>query len=436
MPGDSPAQIGRRIRALRKQRGLSQRDVADPAITTSYLSLIESGQRLPSREILEHIAARLETEPQEILTGHSPALEAEMELVLQEIRRELQRGELPEAEKKLKETDRQAKRHGLKRVQAISVTLRGLLREQQDDLEEALDLFQYAQRLWDEYGAAHLKFEAIAGEARCELRFGKARDAVYILNSYLMELESSGVLDPTAQMRVYSALVPAYNLVGLPREAASAAEQAMKLANQVEEPEQIACMNMNVARTLLNQGRYEDALDAVRKAEQLFVSLDWPLGAARALINRGIVEFEKKNLDDAREAYESALLKLQTVSGSEINQAAVLNELGRIHRIGNDVPKATETLASARELMGDERSIFLGFNQRETGRCLVDEDAETAVSEYYSALETYRLLGAREEFATTALELARELRTLGRVEESLQIFESGLEITLESEPVV
>lgn len=61
-------ELGARIVALRKQRGLTQEKLAWEAGLSSkgYLSRIESGERLPSLEVLESLASRLEVEVRDL----------------------------------------------------------------------------------------------------------------------------------------------------------------------------------------------------------------------------------------------------------------------------------------------------------------------------------------------------------------------------------
>jgi len=53
--------LGEKIRELRKQRGITQKDLAGEKITRNMLSLIESGNASPSVSTLIYIAERLET---------------------------------------------------------------------------------------------------------------------------------------------------------------------------------------------------------------------------------------------------------------------------------------------------------------------------------------------------------------------------------------
>ncbi len=52
------ASLGRRIRAIRMERGLTQADLAGP-YSRAYISLLEAGGIEPSSRALETLAARL-----------------------------------------------------------------------------------------------------------------------------------------------------------------------------------------------------------------------------------------------------------------------------------------------------------------------------------------------------------------------------------------
>lgn len=58
---NSDKKLGEKIRELRKQRGITQKDLAGDKITRNMLSLIESGNASPSVSTLLYIAERLET---------------------------------------------------------------------------------------------------------------------------------------------------------------------------------------------------------------------------------------------------------------------------------------------------------------------------------------------------------------------------------------
>ena len=97
--------LGRRIASLRQERGLTQERLAWEAGLDSkgYLSRIESGQRLPSLDLLDRLARRLDVEPRDLLLfpEHDPVAAA-----MERIRRAG-----PEAAKLLEASDGGTKEH-------------------------------------------------------------------------------------------------------------------------------------------------------------------------------------------------------------------------------------------------------------------------------------------------------------------------------------
>ena len=61
--------IGERIYQLRKDRGLSQRQLSEPGVTPSYISRIEKGDRLPSVRTLRRLAPKLGVSVEFLETG-------------------------------------------------------------------------------------------------------------------------------------------------------------------------------------------------------------------------------------------------------------------------------------------------------------------------------------------------------------------------------
>jgi len=65
--------VGVRIRRLRGERGLSQRELAEPGLSYAYLSRIEAGQRVPSEKALRKLAAKLGVTPLYLELGSDDA---------------------------------------------------------------------------------------------------------------------------------------------------------------------------------------------------------------------------------------------------------------------------------------------------------------------------------------------------------------------------
>jgi transcriptional regulator with XRE-family HTH domain len=77
------ATLGQRLRVLRREQGLSQSDLAGDLVSPSYVSLIESGQRSPEREVLEGLARRLGCSVLYLESGIAPEEITRQQLKLQ-----------------------------------------------------------------------------------------------------------------------------------------------------------------------------------------------------------------------------------------------------------------------------------------------------------------------------------------------------------------
>jgi transcriptional regulator with XRE-family HTH domain len=77
------ATLGQRLRALRREQGLSQSDLAGDLVSPSYVSLIETGQRSPEREVLEGLARRLGCSVLYLESGIAPEEITRQQLELQ-----------------------------------------------------------------------------------------------------------------------------------------------------------------------------------------------------------------------------------------------------------------------------------------------------------------------------------------------------------------
>ncbi|MFC7640584.1 helix-turn-helix domain-containing protein [Streptosporangium lutulentum] len=84
---------GGRIKTVRRQRGLSQAQLAHPELSDSYVSLIESGKRVPTPSVLELLAGKLDCSLSYLISGVNTEQREQIELSLQSARRALDHGD-------------------------------------------------------------------------------------------------------------------------------------------------------------------------------------------------------------------------------------------------------------------------------------------------------------------------------------------------------
>lgn len=425
----TPSQLGRRIRRLRLERGLSQKDVAEPEVTAAYLSLIESGQRMPSDEILEHVAQRLGVGADELLSGIPAGLEAQLEVELQEGRRHLREGGPAAAEESAREVLREATKRGFARVEARALTLLALVAEDGGEIELAIATFNDAIAAWADE-PLHLRYEAVAGLGRCQYFAGRSRQAAHDLESYLLELTRIGMKDPTAEARIHSTLIHVYRSLGLKEKELEAAHAADNLSMDVKDADQLACLKINVAAALIEHGEYGDAVDAAREAERIFASLGWPVSVARSQVEQAIAEAARNNLKKARRLLEDALSVLDRISHESVERGYVLNELGRIERIMRESDTALDHLNEAGTLIPEKDVAEQARNLREIGLCLADSDPKKAERELRKALSLYREADSPNEVSATLLHIGRLQQSQGKTKQALKTLEEAVQATV------
>lgn len=417
--------IATAIRQRRLEKGLTQAQVGEPRFTSAYISLIECGHRRPSIDTLTFIAKRLDMDVEELLAGTPPGLEAQLELRLHEARKNLDAGAIDRARTEVALVSREAEVYGLGRVEARAYEVLARIAEQTDGYEAALECYRRAEHSWAGH-PVHLRMETVAGLARCTRRLGDSHMAVHILDSYRRDLITLQQPSPDALMRTYSEMVYAYFAVGLPEKASEAARGALQLESQVDDPEEVACMHLTVARSLLFERQFTDALASVRRADEIYSAGGWKHKAIKARIAEGIVLAKKDDLERARDRLLSAI-DLLVESPHRLDEAMTLNYLGRVTRRLGNISGAISYLERARPLMEDADLIDRAFNAREMGLCLSEIDCGVAETHLNEAIDLYRISRSADELAATHKALGDLFVLHGKKDLAIAALRDGLE---------
>src|SRR5947208_4371960 len=100
--GSATEGVGARLKRLRLQRGLSQRDLSSPGVSYAYISRIEAGARTPSVKALRKLAQKLGVSVEYLETGRDIREVDDRELRLADAELELRLSEdVAGAEQKL-----------------------------------------------------------------------------------------------------------------------------------------------------------------------------------------------------------------------------------------------------------------------------------------------------------------------------------------------
>lgn len=415
--------LGRRIKNLRMQRGLSQDALAEPEYSAAYISQIEHGKRRASDSALSHLASRLGVTLEQMVSGRDPEDDLRMEIAAQQAVAAIHEGRVQEALASLEETlaDALSVRHA--RVVKLAEAAIGLALFRLGRVDEALAAYE---RVLSRGGTAETRTSAMAGKARCLLAKGEAREAVFLLEGHLAELDRVDPPDPGCLVEIYAALIPVYFETGMITRAMEVASRGWELAPNVPDADQRACLYINRAMLLASRGEGREALSSLALAEDIYRHLGWYAEAVKVSLARSYVLSEEGRFAEAEVLVRAALAEAgETVS--EVSRIRALGNLAHMRRVqgfpGEGLAFAEEGLRVA----GDGFEGAVGEVYRELGSCALElGDEERAVKSWRKALETFRAAEDHEEAARTAKLLSRHLYAAGDLEGALQVMEQGL----------
>lgn len=425
---DDPGTIGRRVQQLRVERGLTQRQLAEPAYTPAYISTLEAGRVRPSDDALRHVADRLGVGFEELATGRPAHLATDLRLRLTGVQRTLATGATEAAAEGFAAVLAEAEAHGLVDEQAAALLGLGDCGIDTGELTEARQYFERAEQLLAAADAPlPARVPALRGRAVSHYLAGELRYAVYLLESTLDELNRGGLHDPDALLLLYAGVIGPYMDMGAHARAAQAAEYALALAPQAADPALVARMHRSVARTLLAEGRIAEADASLAKAAELYRQLQIRTELAHCHWMRGYVYAQNGDLERAEAELREARAML-TAKRAALYTSQVAVELADVlHRRG----RSDEAAALLHEVLSDlspERgALHSAAAHRLLGIIAEDaRDTETAEEHYVRALSLLERAGAAGDLADLCRLLGDLLRRTGRVEAALDAYRTGL----------
>jgi len=361
---DDPKAVGLRLRAAREASGLSQRQLAFPGCSPAYISRIESGDRIPSLQLLRELGRRLGVSEDFLATGSdqherdSAALEAEVALRLDEL-------DLAESrysailETAGDDAERSLAHAGLGQV----AYRRGNLRLAIEQFETALELSGGAEGelpdLADSLGRAYamvgelessiavfersvaaaerredelerIRFQLLLGEALVDSGYFDRAEEV-LAGALAIGKDS---LNPNVRITIYRAQSRLHAERNDTETAARYARRALELLRITEDTYRTGRAHQLLAHIELDRGRAEEALAILEEG--------WPLLEASA----NPLERAQYRLEEAR-----ALAKL----GRTEEAAALAMQISGIVADAHpeDAARSYATLAEVYEEMGD-----------------------------------------------------------------------------------
>lgn len=273
--------IGVRLRRLRLERSLSQRELSAPGVSYAYISRIEAGTRQPSVKALRKLAAKLGVSTEYLETGLDVRDVELRELRLADAELELRLADdAASAESQLRELLEEATAAGdLPSATRARIGL-GLAAAEQGRPNEAVELLEQAIEESDVTPARRPDVYTTLGRAYAAR--GAPRRAVELFERCLEDLEAEAPEDVTALVRFKTYLSYALTDLGELEQAQQALTDALEHAESLADPYTRIRLYWSLARLAGYSGRPNAALEHYRRAIALLQATEDTIHLARA----------------------------------------------------------------------------------------------------------------------------------------------------------
>ena len=431
-PDGTPAAgetIGQRLKRLRLERDLSQRELAAPGVSYAYISRIEAGSRQPSVKALRRLAAKLGVSADYLETGSDLDPDGERELGLSDLELAVRLGDGGDAEaglnEVLAESEAAGDRHcaGRARVALAEIaSTRGAFTTAAQLLEDAVRDEPFDPVVHDD----------IYGElARAWSASGQAHRAVQLLERCLEELDGD---DPVLEARYAVLLSYALSDAGDLARAEEVVQRALERAEDSEDPYMRVRLYWSLARLAKAEGRATVALANVRKAIALLQATDDTLHLARAHILAANIALTRDDATTATSHLDDAERLVGKNPAAE-DSIDLKNGRARIAIILGDSRRAAELARETIGLIGDQNPADEGRAHAILGDALaLGGETNEADEAYRRAVALLEEQGRWRDAPSTCRAWARMLRQVGREDQAMDVLDRATELAMRATP--
>jgi tetratricopeptide (TPR) repeat protein len=353
---DDPAAVGERLREARERAGLTQRDLAFPGCSPAYISRIESGDRIPSLQLLRELGRRLNVSEDYLATGANRAAPDDPRLIEAELCVRL--GEADQAQQLYTDVleapwrkDDQAQAHaGLGELAYLA-----------GEPREAITRIERALAIWGEQPSDRPSLAETLG--RSKVLLGRVDEAVAIFESCLSAAESRQ--DTIEQLRAAVLLANALVDSGDFERAANILAEKVASAEAARDPLLRARLYWSQSRLYGMQNDSQRAVRYARRALEIVELADDDLYTARAHELLAHMELDRERPEEALGLLRKAWPLMETANaidkaGFRLEEARALAALGRREEAASLAMEISGLLKDAKPRQAGRSYALLG----------------------------------------------------------------------------
>jgi tetratricopeptide (TPR) repeat protein len=361
---DDPAAVGERLRSARERAGLTQRDLAFPGCSPAYISRIESGDRIPSLQLLRELGRRLGVSEDFLATGENRAAPDDPRLLDAELA--LRLGDEDDAQRLYEEVLASPWSN-----EDYGRALAGLgeLAYQRGNPREAIASIERALQVWSARAADRASLAETLGRAQAMV--GRYDESIAIFRECLQAAEQRK--DAIGQLRFAVLLANALIDRGDFGTAAEVLSSKVEASETARDPLLRARLYWSQSRLYGMQNDHAQAARYARRALEIVELAEDDYYTARAHEMMAHVEIDREHPEEALRLLDRAWPLLERTANSadkagfRLERARALAALGRADEAGAIAMEVSGLLADAKPLQAGRSYVLLGDVYAETG---------------------------------------------------------------------
>jgi transcriptional regulator with XRE-family HTH domain len=412
--------LGSRLRRLRIERGLSQRDLSSPGVSYAYISRIEAGARTPSVKALRMLASKLGVSVEYLETGRDIRDTDERELRLADAELELRLGgDTAAAQREFASILDDARRAGDRVAAGRAALGLGFAAATKANHLDAVEHIEAA--LQEHPVPPYVEPDIYALLGRSYTALGAPDRAVRVFERCLSEIDDAVPEDTGARVRFAALLSDALERAGEFDRARTVTHDALGRLERDADPRKRVRTYRSIARSSARAGHQSQALHYTRKAIALLETTEDAIQLARGCL----LAAENEALDGlaSETAEHLALAERLLPADPERRDLAVLHVCkSRLAALEGDGAGAVANARRAQEILGERDGAERGAAvwALAEGLALLG-DGDEADEAFRRAVDLLIVHGRRHDAAHACEHWAQMLQTAGRRDEAAAV---------------
>ena len=390
--GDSG--FGQRVRERRRELGRSQTELAGSRLSASYLSLLESGKRRPTPDVVTSLAAALDCTPDYLLHGHDPKLREKFQLGVRYAELAIRNGEAADALTTI-DTLLEEVAHVPDELVRAARRARARALESAGRFADTIDVLEQLDGEARADGRAEEHLGLTIDLVRCYREAGDISRALELGAEALDAVGALGLMGTDMHAELVSTVIGSYYARGDLVTAGRLAEAALRDVNERGTPRARAAVYWNASLVAEAADDVSAAVLLAERALALYADGDDERSLARLRVAYGwlLLRTSPPQPESARDMLAVARASLADV-GTATDIAYCETELARAALLLGDPITALDHAALAQAQLSEEARLEGAYVYIVRGDALLAlERREEAIAEYRRASS---LLGSHD----------------------------------------